>query len=388
MRRLLRAVETVMHDRSGANARLALMLHGISHGYSMAVRTRVRLFRQQRLVSQRLPCKIVSVGNITLGGTGKTPMSIYLAQLIKKAGYRVAVVSRGYKGQAEKTGGIVSDGRALQMRPSAAGDEPYLMAQKLLPMGIPVLVGQDRVRSGHLALRRFAVEVIVLDDGFQHLRLQRDLDIVLLDAAKPVGNGFLLPRGTLREPLAALSRADMVLLTRCPQEIVANRQTDHFQARVTAAATPERCPVFPVAHTPFMVECVPVSTHARRATQMGLEAPMRRPVYAFSGIARNSAFRRTLVDMGYDLLGWQAFGDHHRYSANAIDAIGARAQRKGAQLLVTTEKDRVKIADAWIRHLPLLVVGIRMDFGVYTEAFEQFVIRKLESADNVASVGH
>jgi len=377
LRRLIQSIEAVMFDGHAPNQTLSIFLKGLAGLYGIAVQTRSKLFCQRRLTSHRLPCKVVSVGNIALGGTGKTPMSIFMAQLIHGAGYRVAVVSRGYKGLAEKQGGVVSDGQALQMEPSTAGDEPYLMAQQLLPLGIPVIVGRDRVRSGGLAVQRFQSDVIVLDDGFQHMRLRRDLDIVLLDAEQPFGNGYLLPRGTLREPPSSLSRADACLLTRCPREVTEGKLVGHSSKYVEPAIDNRQRPIFCASHVPVIAECYSARHTPPRTTKMPMEEWAGCPVYAFSGIAHNDAFHKTLREMEFDLKGSTGFADHHIYSCGDLHHMQTQAGVKGAQLLVTTEKDRVKIADAWIQDMPLLVVGVRMDLGYYAAAFEQFVRHKL-----------
>lgn len=375
--RLRESVETVMHGHHGDRSVLSGVLRGAAAVYGTAVRLRAKRYRQQRLSSHRLPCRVISVGNITLGGTGKTPMSIYLAQLLHAAGHRVAVVSRGYKGLAEKNGGIVSDGQRLLMAPSAAGDEPYLMARRLLPCAIPVIVGQNRVRSGLLAIRRFHTEIVVLDDGFQHLRLQRDLDIVLLDAMNPFGNGHLLPRGTLREPLSSLSRSDICLLTRCPPAIIERGASALPNTLEGLAAGNIGRPIFAAAHTPFIQECFWGDCDNQPNGKPHMEDCAGEPVFAFSGLARNDAFHHTLHDMGFDLRGSLAFSDHHVYSRSEIEAIASQANRKGARWMVTTEKDRVKINPDWIHTMPLLVVGVRMDLGARTKTFERLVMQKL-----------
>ena len=374
---LVPAIENVMRRAHPERRHLAAVLLGLSKIYGALVRCRGRVYQAPwGASSQRLACRVVSVGNMTLGGTGKTPMTIFVAQLIHRAGCRTAVLSRGYKGASERRGGIVSDGHRLRMGPDEAGDEPYLMARQLLPSGIPVLVGCDRVRSGTEAMERFQSEVIVLDDGFQHLRLQRDLDLVLLDAASPFGNGYLLPRGTLREPLEALGRADACLLTRCPPSAVAAEAAAPSEARLAKTARRRVRPVFPAAHRPFVAECL---SAGRKVAHGGSQArfDLRAPAYAFSGIARNPDFRATLRAMGFSLRGWTAFGDHHFYSAADLKTIATQARRCGAQLLVTTEKDRVKIAPDWIGDMPLFVVGVRIELGAYAGAFERFVCSHL-----------
>jgi tetraacyldisaccharide 4'-kinase len=376
--RLKSSIAAVMHENPSASRRLAVVLKGLANLYGIGVQCRTRLFRNRWRMSHRLPCKVVSIGNITLGGTGKTPMSVYMARLIHGFGCRVAIVSRGYKGAAEKKGGgVVSNGHALLMDPSSAGDEPFLMAQQLLPLGIPVIVGRDRVRAGRRAVQRCQTEVIVLDDGFQHMRLQRDLDIVLLDAQHPFGNGYLVPRGTLREPLSSLSRADACLLTRCPRAAIEERFTGQTRTNRSPAGNNRRRLVFAASHAPYISECFSARHSDGWAAKIQMNEWDGCPVFAFSGLARNDTFQKMLCEMGFELRGYAAFADHHDYSHDDILAIAQQADRKGAQLLVTTEKDRVKLVDTWFRDMPLLVVGVRMDLGVYAEAFEQFVARKL-----------
>jgi tetraacyldisaccharide 4'-kinase len=356
---------------------LAAVLDALAGLYGAAVKHRLRRYRRGALAAQHLPCRVVSVGNLTVGGTGKTPMTVYVARLMAAAGLRAAVVSRGYKGAAEARGGVVSDGRRLCMGPAAAGDEPYLMARELLPAGIPVLVGRDRPGAGRLALRRFQSEVLLLDDGFQHLRLKRDLDLVLLDAAHPFGNGRLLPRGTLREPIAALARADACLLTRCPQRALAGPPSSAPQSGLDRIAGRRLRPVFPAAHRPYFVERLQAGRALPLEADRLPELDCGAPVFAFSGLARNRDFRSALQHMGFALKGWMDFADHHAYSSADLRTIADRARRCGARLLVTSQKDRVKIDPAWIQALPLVVIGVRIDLGRYAGAFEGFVYRHL-----------
>ena len=191
---------------------LLLPLSMAAFFYSLIVSLRARLYKLNILKSARISCRVITVGNITVGGTGKTPTVCYLAQRLKNKGLRAGVLCRGYRGTGADAPLVVSDGSRIIATGEAAGDEAFMLAQKL--SGIPVLAGKDRVSSGRMAAERFSLHVAILDDGFQHHRLQRDLDIVLINAANPFGNGFLLPRGTLREPLAALQRARIILLTK------------------------------------------------------------------------------------------------------------------------------------------------------------------------------
>uniref|UniRef100_UPI0035937661 tetraacyldisaccharide 4'-kinase n=1 Tax=Desulfococcus sp. TaxID=2025834 RepID=UPI0035937661 len=219
MKRLRSRIHAVIRDpRPKAGGALGWALSAVARGYGKLMAERARWYETGRLPSRRLPCGVVSVGNITVGGTGKTPMALRLAREFACAGRRTVIVSRGYRGRAEAEGGIVSDGGSLFMTADAAGDEPFMMAESLIAAGldVPVVVGRNRHAAGMTAVFRFAPEVVILDDAFQHLRLRRDLNLLLLDGTAPFGNGRVLPRGPLREPLSALARADAVILTRCP----------------------------------------------------------------------------------------------------------------------------------------------------------------------------
>ena len=218
----------------------------ISKVYGGVVKLRRLFYKKNILTSKRLPCPIISIGNITLGGTGKTPMTIYVVHALKQLGYKVAVISRGYKGSAEKIGGIVSDGKVLLMTPDISGDEPYMMAKRL--KDVPVIVGKNRFMAGRMAISKFDPDVIVLDDGFQHLKLQRDLDIVLLDYHKPFGNRHLLPRGVMREPVSALLYADAIILTKT--DTVNNNETSSLLRKLRSFE--RKKPVYRSFHHPFV----------------------------------------------------------------------------------------------------------------------------------------
>ena len=224
---------------------LASALYPISLAYGAGQNLRAFAYRHRVMPSHQLPCKVICVGNITVGGTGKTPMTMYVAQKVKQLGYRVAIVSRGYRGSAESRGGIVSDGKSIGMGPERAGDEPYLIARSL--RDIPVIIGKNRYASGMLALKQFQPDVIVLDDGFQHLRLQRDIDLVLLDHALPFGNGHLLPRGILREPISALARSTACILTRYQ---AGKDEPGTSRVGLIEQYTPQS-PVFTASHEPY-----------------------------------------------------------------------------------------------------------------------------------------
>ena len=251
MIRIKKNIEKVItSDDNHGNGWFVHFLSMVSKVYGGAVKLRRNFYKQAVFKSKRLPCSIISIGNITVGGTGKTPMTIYVAKVVKQLGYNVAVISRGYKGKAEKIGGIVSDGKALLMTPEIAGDEPYMIAKRL--NDVPVIIGRNRFEAGRQAISKFDPDVIVLDDGFQHLKLQRDLDLVLLDYRKPFGNGHLLPRGVMREPASALLNANAVILTRSDavngNEMSSSLKRLHFYER--------NKPVYRTFHHPFVYKII------------------------------------------------------------------------------------------------------------------------------------
>jgi tetraacyldisaccharide 4'-kinase len=377
--RLAGVVNEVIHAPDAGRPIVGACLRIAAFFFEAAVRWRSQYYRRQWQRIKKLSCRVVSVGNLTIGGTGKTPLSIYLARLIHDTGHRVAIISRGYRGGAEKTGAVVESGASPFLNARRFGDEATLMARLLAPRPIPILVGRNRIASGRRALADFQPEVILLDDGFQHYRLARDLDIVLLDCQQPLGNGYLLPRGPLREPPSALGRADILVRTRCPPKVhgISAASAGCRLGRITAEIDVK--PLFASQHRLVArerLECC--SSNGPRSRVFDLKILRGLPVLAFAGIARSDAFRQTVVDLGAELRGWYSFRDHHPFQADDIDAIVNEGCQKGVAALVTTDKDRIRIHDDWIRKLPLLVIGVEIDFGNDTEAFRQLVFNRLD----------
>lgn len=348
---------------------LKIFLYIISLAYAGAMNTRKRFYDYGLLRVKRLPCKILSIGNITVGGTGKTPMTIYIAGLLQHLGYKVAVISRGYKGSREKSGGIVSDGQTLFMGPDSAGDEPYLIAMKL--KDVPVLVGKNRFKTGMLAIRRFNPDILVLDDAFQHLQLKRDLDIVLLDTAYPFGNGHLLPRGILREPLYQLKRADAFVMTR-------SDRAESFSGISNIQKMIGKQPVFRCTHVPDNLSKIDKEGIIRHH-DLGLLR--HRKIVAFSAIAGNEDFRELIYALECDVADFFMFPDHHFYLDRDFNMILRSAQKAGADCLLTTEKDYVKIAHRRVWPFELFALGIKISFeheGTFFNAFIESRLVKLE----------
>jgi tetraacyldisaccharide 4'-kinase len=312
---------------------------------------------------------VISVGNLTLGGTGKTPLVVHLAEKIRNMGYRPVILSRGYKGLAEKNGAVVSDGRNLLCNARQAGDEPYLMAT-LLP-AVPVVVGRDRYRNGMDAARCFQPDLMILDDGFQHLQLKRDLDLLLLDAQRPFGNGHILPRGTLREPAVSLLDADAVVLTRRRQE------GGGVHGDLIRRAKPR--PVFSSDHQPVVRMVLaagqPVGAPAfGRGPVPGIDIKEKR-VFAFAGLGSNDSFFNSLEVLGARLQGSLGFDDHHPFSGDDLHRIVKTAQRVGAPTLMTTDKDFVRLPPDVRLPFELIVMGVGIDFGEQSTAWREYIER-------------
>jgi len=337
LERVIRRIEMAAKGKDPSpffSIETVLLVLSVVYGGLMGLRA--RLYESGILPSKTLPCRVVSIGNLIAGGTGKTPMTILVARMIRDMGCRVVVISRGYRGRLENTGGVVSDGQTIFNGPEDAGDEPYLMARLLT--GIPVVVGQRRYEAGMMAVKRFKPEVIVLDDAFQHLRLKRDLNLVLLDSRSPFGNGHMLPRGLLREPLSALRRAHAIIFTRSepiPMVPVPHR-------------LPKQRPVFYTTHRLIIRKSDPENGRFADDTS-DISMLKGKKAVAFAGLADNDQFFDSLEQAGCLLVHTFSFADHHRYGPNDMDSIAEVVKAKAADVVVTTFKDYVKIEnwDQW-----------------------------------------
>jgi len=316
--------------------------------YRMGLRRRCRL----RHADGR-PVRVVSIGNLASGGTGKTPMAALVARRLgEEAKCRVVVLSRGHGGTGDREGDgaprIVSDGARMLLGPDEAGDEPVLLAQ-LLP-GVPVIIGRDRRRSGRLAVQRFAPDVIVLDDALQFWQLERDLDIVLLDARRPFDNGHVLPRGLLREPPRHLKRAHVVVLTRADR--VAPSELEETRRRIARIAP--QAEVFTATHAPT------AWVRLRDNALLPLDALRERDVSVFAGIADFDSFVHSVEALGARTVVLRRFGDHHVYEADELASVAEKAA--GLDAVVTTEKDAVKVAPLWPSNetAPPLLLALRI----------------------------
>jgi len=334
---------------------LLFPLYLLSLPYGGAVRTRSFLYSLQWLKTRTLPCPVISVGNITVGGTGKTPLVMALAKRLMAKEIAVAILSRGYK-RTKTSESVVSDGKTIFLSPEASGDEPFLMAKAC--RGTPVLVGKNRFVNGRLALQRFGVKGLILDDGYQHLPLYRDINILLIDSHIGFGDRHLLPRGILREPLSQLRRADLFLLTKAEDpETYQPLEKEIYEIHPGAQ----------VFHSYYE----PVSLVGPQEEQEELHSLKGKKILALSGIAHPADFSSMLRKCGMKIVREAIFPDHHFYTTKDLSYIEDKA--KGADGIVTTEKDMVKLKVLNIDHLPIRALRIEMKIWE-EEAFYQRVM--------------
>jgi len=315
--------------------------------YRAGVSARNSLYRSHRLPIHRIDVPVISVGNLVTGGSGKTPFVAYLAARLRELGRRVAVVSGGYGGAPRHRPFVVSDGAGQIGSFEEGGDEPVLLAE-LLP-GIPVIVDRDRVAAARVARHRFGSDLILLDDGFQHRRLHRDLDLLLSDARDGFGNARMLPFGPLREPISEIARAGAFLMTGREEEL----REGERRFRELAQGLGVTAPLFLCERRIDGLYRSDGGPRVDAASLSGLKA------LAFSGIARPESFESDLRGSGIRIAEALRFRDHQRYRHGSIRRIESALGRSGADVLITTEKDRVRLG--WTRFpVPLFTLRIRM----------------------------
>ena len=336
--------------RTDARASVARSLLSVaSLGYRLAVCIRTALYEHHLFRAHRAEVPVLCVGNLTVGGTGKTPLVVWLAHRLDRKGLRVAILTRGYK-----------------TRKDLLSDEPAELASAC--PGVPVIVNADRVAGATEAVRNHGAQVLLMDDGFQHRRLARDLDIITIDATLPFGYGRLLPAGLLREPVSGLKRAHAAVITRSDQ--APDEQLSQIEARIRRA-NPE-LPIGRTVHAP---------AGARRAdgSEIALEELKGRKVFAFCGLGNPAAFFRTVEGCGCVLAGSQAFNDHHSYTDRCLAEIQGKARSCAAELLLTTSKDWDKITPLIPSQapLPLAYLAVELRFTAAGDPLTALIDRAL-----------
>jgi tetraacyldisaccharide 4'-kinase len=355
-------LEVVFEERHDFKARLTrVILFGGSKVFQVAVKLRLWLYNVRILRDKTLGVQVIAIGNLTVGGTGKTPVVEKFARELRDAGRNVAILSRGYRSrpaplhhqflnkilfrQDQTPPRVVSDGRSLLLDSETAGDEPYMLASNL--KDVIVLVDKDRVKSGRYAIEKFGCDTLVLDDGFQywHLRGRRH-DVVLIDRQQPFGNEHLLPRGTLREPPSHLARAHTIFITKSDGNTAELRERIN---RLNSTAAIIEC-----VHQPLYFEDV------FSGERQGLDFLTNKKVASLSGIAQPEGFEQSLVKLGGELAYSKRFADHHRFTQQEILNTINRSKKRGADVIITTQKDAVRFPKIDRRDLPFYFMRVEI----------------------------
>ena len=355
----------VIYDRhhGGFVDFVAALLKVLSYVFRGIVKLRFFLYENRILHNQPLGCLVVVVGNITMGGTGKTPVVEKFARSLAQQGRKVAILSRGYKSKKEPAlrrfwrrlshgdeppPKIVSDGKTVFLDSDEAGDEPYMLARNLLKHGVLVIVDKNRVKAGAYAISEFGVDTLILDDGFQYLPLKGRLNLLLIDKNNPFGNGYTIPRGILREPISHIKRASYVFITK------SDGKPDPELRQIIDIHNPG-VDVIECTHAPQNLQTLDFST------THPLDYLKGQKIAAFSGIATPEVFEAFLRRYGAELRYVKRFMDHHRFTEGEIDQVFEQAVQAGATCVVTTEKDAVRLDPATAWPLPLYFLRLEID---------------------------
>ena len=380
LRNFIRGIQfivDVVYDRINNNIAdsIGFILNILSIVFSQIIKIRYFLYDKRLLKNSPLGCLVIVVGNITVGGTGKTPVVEKLAKTLQQNGRKVGIISRGYKSKNESlskkilrfvTNGavtppkIVSDGKNVLLSSKLAGDEPYMLANNL--PGVVVVCDKNRVKAGYFAIKDFGCDTLVLDDGFQYLKLKGSLNICLVDSTNPFGNEHLLPRGILREPLHRLSKADYILITKTKniQQCEELRQTIRNHNSLAK--------IIYCKHTPrFLVDL-------KSEEEKSLDFIKEKKVAIFSGIAYPESFEGTIKEQGAEIIYTKRFLDHHRFSAGEIKTVFMEAFSSGAEMILTTEKDAVRLPKIFPK-IPLYYLRLEIDLLSNEEDFNSLAQR-------------
>ncbi len=355
-------VEVIVEERRGARADFVrALLYACSKLFQTAIKTRRFLYNVRILRDSTLGVQVIAVGNLTVGGTGKTPVVEKFARELRDQGRNVAILSRGYRSKPAPVHQwllnklllrddttpprVVSDGKSLLLDSEMAGDEPYMLASNL--KDVVVLVDKDRVKSGRYAIEKFGCDTLLLDDGFQYWKLRgRRQDIVLVDRQQPFGTEQLLPRGTLREPPSHLARASTIFITK------SDGNTAELRRRI-AEFNPS-AGIIECIHHPLYLEDV------FTGQRLPLESLKGRKVASLSGIAQPESFEESLVHLGAELVYSKRFADHHRFTQQEILNTINRSKKRQAEMIVTTQKDAVRFPKIDRRDLPIRFMRVEI----------------------------
>jgi tetraacyldisaccharide 4'-kinase len=370
-------LEVILEQRRGKRAALMrALLFSLSKLFSLAVKARLFLYRNRVFRDRTLGIQVIAIGNLTVGGTGKTPVVEKFARALQDEGRKVAILSRGYRSRPvplherilnrmllrgdTTPPRVVSDGKSLLLDSYVAGDEPFMLASNL--KDVVVLVDKDRVKAGRYAIEKFGCDTLLLDDGFQYWKLRgRRQDVVLIDRQQPFGNYHLLPRGILREPPSHLDRANVVFITK------SDGQTDGLRREIQSLN--RGAGIIECVHQPLYFEDVFTGERADLALLKG------RRLAALSGIAQPESFEGSLTQLGADLVYTKRFADHHRFSQQELINFINRSKKRQAELLVTTQKDAVRFPKLDRRDLPFYFMRVEIQILRGADSFADCVRR-------------
>lgn len=322
-----------------------LFLRVFSFLYLTGYLIRKSFYCLELIKPKKLSAKVISVGNITAGGSGKTPFVLYLAKKLQYKGINFAILTRGYKRLSKETREIKKND-SPDIKWEQVGDEPYLLSNHLPE--IPIIVDQDRFHSGKIAQDKYKADLLLLDDGFQHWRLNRDLDIVMIDASIDLEKEKLLPAGRLREPLSSLKRANLFVLTRVDQSVHRDNMINVLQKYNSQA---------PIVESILQTSSI---QNWKDKTEIDLGQFKGKKGSAFCGIGNPFSFERTLKSLGLEILNAFFFLDHYIYTRKDLLSLQTEVKKSGADYLITTEKDSIRLPDTGELTIPLLVVNIEL----------------------------
>ena len=373
------AVEVILHGKTGFTANIfRAFLRLLSFVYAGLIRLRLKLYRERFIHDHHLGVPVISIGNLTVGGTGKTPVAELLARALQNNGRRVAILSRGYKSKRQKRvrvwrkwlarlrgaklpqnpPRVVSDGKNILLDSFNAGDEPYMLARNL--PGVAIVVDKDRVKAGAHAIEKFGSDILLLDDGLQYIRLKHRLDMVLIDRTAPWGTGYMLPRGTLREPPRHLKRASYIFLTKCDGGD--NKELISELRRYNRVAEIIEC-----RHRPLHLENIHTGEH------ISLEKLRAAYIGVVSGIAVPESFESSLRKLGAKVEVTRRFADHHRFSHRDIEEFIERCERRDVDMIVTTEKDFVRFPVLPPADVPIYFLRVEIEIVSGQLVFDRMI---------------
>jgi tetraacyldisaccharide 4'-kinase len=368
-------LEVILEKRQGKGATIVRgLLHAASKAFEVIIKGRRFLYNVRILRDSTLGVQVIAVGNLTVGGTGKTPVVEKFASALRDQGRSVAILSRGYRSKPQPIHKwlinkillrddttpprVVSDGKSLLLDSEMAGDEPYMLASNL--KDVIVLVDKDRVKSGRYAIEKYGCDTLLLDDGFQYWKLRgRRHDVVLVDRQQPFGNERLLPRGTLREPPSHLARANWIFITK------SDGKTEELRRRI--ADINPAAGIIECIHHPLYLEDV------FTGNRIGLDFFKGRKVSALSGIAQPESFEESLVQLGAELVYSRKFADHHRFTQLEVIKVINRSKKKLAEAIITTQKDAVRFPKIDRRDLPIYFMRVEIKILSGADDFQDCV---------------